>query len=61
MKTKKQDYTILDKPNATQAAKKAAENREVWHAASLLGLQFVASCLVGILLGIGIAALAASL
>jgi len=61
MKTKKQDYTIIDKPNATQAAKKAAENREVWTETSILFLQFVACSLVGVLIGICLAAGALSL
>ena len=57
MKTKTQNYTIIDKPNE----KKATEKGEAWDAAALIVLQFVACCLVGVLLGIGLATFALSL
>lgn len=54
----------LDAANAAlqelQQARKPA-NREAFGAATLIGLEFVACCLVGVFLGIGLAAIALSL
>ncbi len=57
MKTKKLDSKAFEK----QQTNKAAENRKVWTETSILFLQVVACASVGVLIGIGLAAVALSL
>ena len=47
MKTKKQNYKVIDKPNDKQAV----ESAEQWQAARLIAIKAVTAMTVGIALG----------
>jgi F0F1-type ATP synthase assembly protein I len=47
MKTKKQNYKVIDQPNDKQAV----ESAEQWRAARLIAIKAVTTMTVGILLG----------